>query len=116
MKPIASRPFRLLPTPLKGRLTMTIINATRISDGKKVRITHEDRGDLVPAFDGDGNPFAAYTSYFEFPNGEEKPLFVQVDKQSIPKWEMVAEIRQQHDIRALASLGYTFSDKDIHFA
>lgn len=37
--------------------------------GTKAGLTFEDRGDVVPGYDAAGNPFPAYTSYFEWNAG-----------------------------------------------
>lgn len=37
--------------------------------GTKAGLNFEDRGDMVPGYDASGNPFPAYTSYFEWNAG-----------------------------------------------
>lgn len=37
--------------------------------GMKAGLTFEDRGDVVPAYDSNGNPYLAYTSYFQWDVG-----------------------------------------------
>jgi hypothetical protein len=37
--------------------------------GSKAGLVFEDRGDVVPGYDASGNPFPAYTSYFEWNAG-----------------------------------------------
>ena len=89
---------------------MDTINAIRVTDGARVPIKFEDRGDLVPAFDERGHRIEAYTSCITI--GPDQS-YIQLPKSAIPVDADLGEFRTANDIAAIRDLGYEFTMADV---
>jgi hypothetical protein len=79
----------------------------KMKDGRDVIVVHENKGDVVPAFNDKAQPYAAYTSMIEVRDlaGERLGLvFSQVDKEVADSGDVVA-LRSAADEMAIESLG-----------
>jgi hypothetical protein len=81
---------------------------TRISDGQKVNIIYEDRGDKVRAFDVNDNPHDAWTAYFQISDG--RSFYNQIFKTSVPDNVPFHIFRVKSELTSLREFGY---DADV---
>lgn len=99
------------PTPRAGNPHSVLQRLRRMSDGQEVRFLHEDKGDILPGYDKNQNPFPSWTEYLEIPD-EQKEFYSQVDKRVLDAFEWVnhAQVRSNNLSTALRDLGYAFED------
>lgn len=84
---------------------MLKVAVIRKSDGERVLIEFEDRGDVVPGLTGDGRRFEAWTTRVSI-NGED--TFIQVEKAKCPDGADPMQFRMTEDIAHLDALGYEY--------